>query len=276
MRAKLKFAIGILTLGTIIASCSSTKNLKEGESLYVKGNVIIDSDTISKENKEKLATYLQSALMPKPNKRLAGVPFKLYFNNMAGDSANKNMIKRFFKKIGEEPVLLSDVNREYNENLLRNRMENIGFFNAEVKSDTLVEEKKATVNYTAKPNIIYKIQSVKFDIDSNSQLGRDIRSSSDKSLLQVGKHYSLDVVLNERDRIDNDLKNKGYYYFSPDYILVEVDSSHRNNRVDMYVTVKRKHQHKQRFLRKSIRSIFSELHGDQFRLPTVDPKCRVV
>jgi len=143
MRAKLKFAIGILTLTTIIASCSSTKNLKEGESLYVKGNVIIDSDTISKENKEKLATYLQSALMPKPNKRLAGVPFKLYFNNMAGDSANKNMIKRFFKKIGEEPVLLSDVNREYNENLLRNRMENIGFFNAEVKSDTLVEEKKS-------------------------------------------------------------------------------------------------------------------------------------
>ncbi|NPE49430.1 BamA/TamA family outer membrane protein [Sphingobacterium prati] len=239
MRAKLKFAIGILTLTTVIASCSSTKNLKEGESLYVKGNVIIDSDTISKENKEKLSTYLQSSLMPKPNKRLAGVPFKLYFNNMAGDSANKNMIKRFFKKIGEEPVLLSDVNREYNENLLRNRMENIGFFNAEVRSDTLVEEKKATINYTAKPNLIYRIQSVKFDIDSTSQLGRDILSSSDKSLLQIGKNYSLDIILNERDRIDNDLKNKGYYYFSPDYILVEVDSSHRNNRVDMYVTVKK-------------------------------------
>ena len=239
MQTKLKYIVGIVSCAAFIASCSSTKNLKEGESLYVKGNVIVDSDTISKENKEKIATHLEAALMPKPNKRLAGVPFKLYFNNMAGDSAGNNIIKKFLKKIGEEPVLLSDVNREYNENLLRNRLENFGFFNAEVKSDTLVEDKKATINYTAKPNLIYRIRSVQFDIDSTTQLGKDIRSSSDKSLLQVGKNYSLDVILNERDRIDNDLKNRGYYYFSPDYILVQVDSSHRNNKVDMYVTVKK-------------------------------------
>src|SRR5690606_30581417 len=35
------------------------------------------------------------------------------------------------------------------------------------------------------------------------------------------------------------LKNQGYYYFSPDYLLVEVDSSRQVHQVDLYVTVKR-------------------------------------
>ena len=167
------------------------------------------------------------------------MPYKLYFNNMAGDTANSNFIKRFLKKIGEEPVLLSDVNREYNENLLRNRLENIGFFNAEVTSDTTVENKKATVDYTAKPNLIYRIKSVTFDVDSTTQLGRDIQGTSGESLLRPNNNYSLDVVLNERDRIDNVLKNKGYYYFSPDYILVQVDSTIGDHKVNLYVTVKK-------------------------------------
>jgi hypothetical protein len=239
MQIKLKSIIGLLAFSGLIASCSSTKNLPEGDSLYVKGNVKIASDTIPKKDKEKLATYLAESLRPQPNKRVLGMPYKLYFNNMAGDTSNSNFIKRFLKKIGEEPVLLSDVNREYNENLLRNRLENIGFFNAEVTSDTIVENKKATVDYTAKPNLIYRIRSVTFDVDSSTQLGRDIRATSDRSLLQVGKNYSLDVVLNERDRIDNVLKNKGYYYFSPDYILVQVDSTFGYHKFNLYFTVKK-------------------------------------
>ncbi|WP_294182984.1 BamA/TamA family outer membrane protein [uncultured Sphingobacterium sp.] len=239
MQIKLQWLIALVTIGGLIAACSSTKNLPEGESLYVKGNVKIASDTISKKNKEKLATYLAESLRPKPNKRVLGMPYKLYFNNMAGDTAQSNFIKRFLKKIGEEPVLLSDVNREYNENLLRNRLENIGFFNAEVTSDTIVENKKATVDYTATPNLIYRIKSVTFDVDSTTQLGRDIRENSSESLLRVNNNYSLDVVLNERDRIDNVLKNKGYYYFSPDYILVQVDSTIGDHKVNLYVTVKK-------------------------------------
>lgn len=140
--------------------------------------------------------------------------------------------------MGEEPVLLSDVNREYNENLLRNRLENIGFFNAEVKSDTTIKDKEATIHYIATTNLIYRIKSVKFDVDSTTQLGQDILQSREKSLLIVGKHYDLDDILNERDRIDNELKKIGYYYFSPDYLLVQVDSTIGNNKVNLYVTLK--------------------------------------
>ncbi|UIR54701.1 BamA/TamA family outer membrane protein [Sphingobacterium sp. SRCM116780] len=239
MKKNNQFIILVLFLGLFIASCSTTKNLKEGESLYVDGHIDIESDTISKEHKKALSTHLEEVLMPKPNKSILGWRYKLAFNNMAGnDSIQKGFIRKQLKKWGEEPVLLSDVNREYNENLIRNRLENMGFFNAEVKSDTTIEKKEATIHYIATPNLIYKIKSVKFDLDSSIQLGKDILKFQDKSLLKVGKHYSFDDIINERDRIDNELKNIGYYYFSPDYILVQVDSTVGSNKVDMYVTIK--------------------------------------
>src|SRR5690606_24197471 len=116
---------------------------------------------------------------------------------------------RWLKKQGQEPVLLSEVNRDYNENLLRNKMENLGFFNAEVTSDTLINGKKASAHYDAFPGQIYRINQVKFDIDSTTKLGKSILATQKESLLQTGNNYNLDVILNERDRIDDQLKHQG-------------------------------------------------------------------
>ena len=38
-------------------------------------------------------------------------------------------------------------------------------------------------------------------------------------------------------RIDAALKNKGYYYFAPDYLLFQVDST-LDNQVNVYLKVK--------------------------------------
>src|SRR5690606_35974419 len=49
---------------------------------------------------------------------------------------------------------------------------------------------------------------------------------------------NLDQIIAERERIDNYLKNRGYYFFSPDHLLIDVDSTLGNHHVDLYVTVK--------------------------------------
>src|SRR5690606_27417799 len=240
MKTKLHdIAIGMIAMA-MVASCNSTKYLAEDEKLYNKGHVVIHSeDSIPKERKEAFETHLEEMLRPKPNKKILGMRFKLGLYNMGGGpDSSSGAINRWLRKQGEEPVLLSDVNREYNENLLRNRMENFGFFNAYVTSDTTIDGKLAEVIYNAFPGKIYRIAKVDFEVDSATKLGKDILSTKSQSLLHVKSNYNLDVILNERDRIDNDLKNKGYYYFSPDHLLMEVDSSRGNHQVDMYVTVK--------------------------------------
>src|SRR5690606_2143108 len=183
--------------------------------------------------------HLEELLLPKPNKKLLGVRWKLGFWSMGGGyDTTRNIVKNWLKRQGEEHVLLSDVNREYNENLLRNRVENLGFFNATFSSDTTIHGKLASVTYTGIPRKIYRIKSVEYDIDSTSQIGHDIVADSANTLLKVGRNYNLDVIINERERIDNDLKNKGYYFFNPDDVLVEVDSTVGDHKVDMYITIK--------------------------------------
>ncbi|WP_257669939.1 translocation and assembly module lipoprotein TamL [Parapedobacter tibetensis] len=221
-----------------LASCSNIKYLPEGEHLYVKGEVEIDTDTIPEQYIEPLTTNLEELLRPKVNKKFLGLRTKLYIYNIAGEPKSDRGLKAWMKnKAGEPPVLLSGVNREYNQNVLRNRLENLGFFNAEVSSDTSISNRKATVTYTATPRIIYRIKSVTFEVDS-SELGKAIKASEPGSLLQVDRPYNLDNIIAERERIDNHLKNKGYYYFSPDHLLIEVDSTSSNHHVDLYVTVK--------------------------------------
>lgn len=239
---QLRLYIILLAIGSLaMYACSTTKHIPEGEKLYVEGDVQLQMDSnVNAERKALFEEHLEELLMPKPNKKLFGVRWKLMFWNAAGgyDTTNSNFFKRFLRKRGEEPVLLSDVNREYNENLLRNRMENLGFFNAEVNSDTTYNGKFGKIIYTGIPGKIYRIDTVIYEIDPNSNLGRDILKDKDKSLLKKGSNYNLDVILNERDRIDNELKNKGYYFFNPDNILVEVDSTIGNHKVNMYITIK--------------------------------------
>lgn len=226
-------------LGLLLSSCNPTKYVAENEKLYKEGDVVIHHDSISEERREGFETFLESSLMPKPNKKFAGIYFKLGMWNMGGgpDSTN-NFVRKWLKRNGEEPVLLSDVNREYNQNLLRGKMENLGFFQARVTSDTLIDGKFATVRYDAFPGKIYRINKVQIDIDSTTQIGRSIHDVHNKSVLRPGNNYNLDVILNERERIDNELKYKGYYYFGADNILVEVDSTIGNNKVDMFLTIK--------------------------------------
>lgn len=224
----------------VASSCSNTKYLKEGENLYVKGRVELKPDTSFPEKYiEPLESNLESYLRPQPNSSILGLRPKLYFYNLAGDSTTTEKgIKGWLKyKVGEPPVLLSDVNRPHNEDLLRNRLENLGFFNAEVSSDTTIKNRKATVSYFATPHDNYKIKDVVFELDS-TDFGKIIHETKDGSLLKPGNPYNFDVIVNERTRIDNELKARGYYYFNPDYLLVEVDSTVGDHQVDLFVTVK--------------------------------------
>ncbi|HEU0136554.1 MAG TPA: BamA/TamA family outer membrane protein, partial [Flavobacterium sp.] len=54
----------------------------------------------------------------------------------------------------------------------------------------------------------------------------------------VGSPYDLDVIKAERNRIDGRLKEVGYYYFNPDFIKVQVDSTVGTTEVDLIVKVK--------------------------------------
>jgi hypothetical protein len=53
-----------------------------------------------------------------------------------------------------------------------------------------------------------------------------------RGILKVGQPYSLSNISSERDQLDLYLKTKGYYYFSPDYLMAYADSTIGNRQID--------------------------------------------
>ena len=220
-------------------SCSNTKYLKEGEMLYTGAEVKIENDSLSKKSKKALKSELEDNLTPKPNSSFLGLRPKLFFYNIAKEPKKEKGFNYWLKyKIGEKPVLLSDVDREFNKDIIVNYSENKGYFNAKATYDTVSKNKKAQVIYTLRPGNQYLINKVKFQNDS-IPVTEEIVKVSDKTLLKEGNPFDLGVIKSERERIDNQLKQKGFYYFHPDNLIIQADSTvTKNHKVELNVKLK--------------------------------------
>ncbi|MCI3937740.1 BamA/TamA family outer membrane protein [Chryseobacterium aahli] len=222
-----------------VVSCSNTKFLKDGQMLYTGAEVKIENDTLPKKKKNELKAALEENLTPKPNSSFLGLRPKLYAYNATKEPKKEKGLRYWLKyKFGEEPVLLGDVDREFNKDIIVNYSENKGYFNAKAKYDTVSKNKKAQVIYTLNPGAQYLISNVNF-VEDSTLINREIQSFKDKTLLKPGNPFDLDVIKAERQRIDDGLKDKGFYYFNPDNIIVQADSTvTKNHKVEMIVKLK--------------------------------------
>lgn len=196
-------------------------------------------DSISSKDKKELETALQGRLTPKPNSSFLGLRPKLFLYNTTKEPTKQKGFRYWKKyKMGEAPVLLGSVDQDFNKNILVNYSENKGFFNAKASSQQDIKNKKAKIIYTLKPGKRYRINKIEFPSDS-SEISRDISLTKEKTLLKIGKPFDLETIKSERNRIDAKLKEKGYYYFNPDHLIIQVDSaSTKGSLVNLYIKLK--------------------------------------
>ncbi|QEC54218.1 BamA/TamA family outer membrane protein [Anseongella ginsenosidimutans] len=220
------------------ASCSNLKHLPEGEKLYTGAEVQVEGEQLPRKEKKRLEDELSDLTRPLPNSKFLGMRLKLFFYNLAGNPKKEKSPAAFIKKkMGEPPVLYSSVDIEKNRNILVNSLQNQGYFKAESQVDSSVAEKKASLTYTLAPGSRYMISKVGFPADS-SALAKAIRADTAETLLKLGEPYDLTTIKAERERIDKYLKEHGFYYFNPDYLIVKADSTQGGSDVELYVRVK--------------------------------------
>ncbi|TVZ51423.1 BamA/TamA family outer membrane protein [Dokdonia sp. Hel_I_53] len=233
------YLILILIIG-ISTSCSVEKFIPEGERLYTGGEVVIESDTTI-INVSQLNDELESVLRPSPNSKILGMYPGLYVHYKS-QREKPGFINRFLnKKIGEEPVYQSDVAEYEVEDLLRNRLENRGFFYSVASSRFRESENSptASITYTVQIPEPYRMQTYQLDTLS-PPIYREMISSIKKTQFEKGMRYDLSNLKLERDRIDYNLKRKGYYNFNPSFLIFEVDTNqYKNKRFDLYLKVKK-------------------------------------
>lgn len=232
-RRSIFFWIGLF----LLASCSSTKSLPEGEKLYTGAAIKMTGSGLPARKRNVLKSDLQGLTRPKPNSKVLGLPIKLYIYNAFAKKKKKSLFGKLRDKYGQPPVLLSSVDLENNTKILQNHLENKGYFRAKVAGDTVVKKKKGSAVYNVETGEQYTIANVQFPADS-STLASAIGETVKETLLKKGEPYDLDLIKGERARIDAVVKEKGYYFFSPDYLKAQVDSISDNHTVDMRLILK--------------------------------------
>jgi len=229
----------LLVLACLVwAACSSTKSLKPGQHLYTGAEVKINPDSSGKIDDEKqVKRDLESKTRPRPNSSILGIKFKLGIYNLAGTPKKPKGFRNWLRRQGEAPVLLNEVKLKYNNDVLTSYLISEGYLQASVTGDTVVKGKKGKAVYTAETGNRYKINKVTFPPDTGV-LTKIINQNKNKTLIKAGDYYDLDNYKNERIRIDNDLKEQGYFYFGPDYLIMQVDSTIGKNLVNVNIKVK--------------------------------------
>ncbi|MCK9639062.1 MAG: BamA/TamA family outer membrane protein, partial [Prolixibacteraceae bacterium] len=218
----------------LMAACTGTRNLPKGEKLYTGAEIKLES--ADKLNRKFIKTTAQLAVRPVPNKVYLGIRPKLWKYNLAGEDP-KTKLGKWFKKRGEPPVLMSSVKPGVTRAIIDSRLFNIGIFKSYTESKIIEKERTGKVIYTSHIHKPYVVKDLVYAIKDDS-LSRLILTGKNKTLIKPGDDYNLDILKSERIRIDAILKNNGYFYFNPDYLLFKADTSNVNHDVTFKLTLK--------------------------------------
>lgn len=217
-----------------IEACSGLKHLPKGEKLYTGAEIKVEStDKIDKRSVKNIA---QAAVRPLPNKTFLGMRPKLWKYMQAGENP-KTKLKKWYKKRGEAPVLISDVKPAVTSAIIDAKLFNVGIFKSYTESKIVEKKQTAKVIYISHVHKPYTVSELSYAISDDS-ISQIILTKKEESLIKPGKDYNLLTLENERTRIDTALKNHGYFYFNPDYLLFKADTSAVNHTISLKLTLK--------------------------------------
>ncbi len=234
----------IIIVSMILGACSTTKRIPQDELLYT-GVKKIDIVPFQDEKlPEGLQSQVKEAVNVAPNNSLISpymrYPFPLglwVYNNWSNPpSGFKHWL---YEKLVEEPVLISDVRPEVRTKMISEVLANNGYFRGSATFELLKERnpKKARIIYNVNTGPAYTLDSITL-LPDTCHLYHMIDSIALKSKYLVsGSRYSTDSLNSERSRITNSLRNRGYYYFRPEYIEYLADSTITPKRISLRMVI---------------------------------------
>lgn len=229
----------------VLSSCSTTKKIPDGEMLY-NGMSLKVTPTGGEKLPAGMLSDMTKSVNVKPNnpwplispyKRMP-FPLGLWIYNNWKDST-KGIGGWIYRKLAEPPVLVSDVRAETRVKMLKQVLDNNGYFDSSTSYEIKPAKnpKKGSVDYIVNVGEPYLLDSIIY-LGGKSPLDRFIDSLARRSKYLVkGERFCVDSLETERVRMANSLRNKGYYYFRPEYIEFLADSLITPKRIALKLTI---------------------------------------
>ncbi|MCM1337814.1 MAG: BamA/TamA family outer membrane protein [Candidatus Amulumruptor caecigallinarius] len=224
--------------------CSTTRRLPEGEILYTGVKPLKIQVPEGQKEAPGLGSQVKDAINVAPNNSLISpyyrypFPLGLWVYNNWNDPGH-GFKHWLYEKLVAEPVLISDVRPEVRVKMIDEILDNNGYFRGHADYELVQgkNKRKASIRYNITTGDAYPMDSIIL-LPDTCQLNHLIDSvAARSSYLQAGQRYCTDSLSAVRVRIANVLRNRGYYFFKPDYIEYLADSVMNPGNIAMKMTL---------------------------------------
>lgn len=236
--------IGIL----LLSSCNTTKYLGEDEFLLDKNTIKVTTNTKKRET-GSLDWQLSTLYKQRPNKKAFGLTrTRLWWyykaqthikNKTTIDTLNQMLVKdtsRLYKfilrRVAEVPAIYDSDRTDATAQSMIYYLNNRGFYEADVKTEVFTDSKNKLVHITYHVSTDSFMRIGETYIHTDDTIIKPYLSPIHKSSL-LKNNIPLDsrTFSKEKARITRFLRNEGFCYFFPSYVVYEGDSTALNTEV---------------------------------------------
>lgn len=221
----------MLVSAIIVAGCNPVRKLPSNQKLLIRQEVSIDNKDISREE-------VQNMIIQQPNQRFLGIwhlNLWIYQKTSQGDQTRfKKWLRR---SAGNPPAIFSETDLEQSRSIIQSYLASKGYFKASVTPTVITEGKTVGVKWDVKTDTPWHIRNYRI-MAEDSVIGGIVKAAFGQSLIKTGDRYDVSTFQSERERVTTLLRNEGYFAFSNEYIVFEVDSSLLNRQMDVYMNIR--------------------------------------
>lgn len=225
-----KGVMGVLGI-MLLASCSETTSVPEGDQLYTGQRKIKYESYKASDHFSTTQEEVEAALATEPNGAILGssyyrspFPYRLWIYN-AFHTSDEGLGRWIRKTFGKAPVLMSNVNPRLRSQVARELLRARGYFGSYVNYDIITKSnpKKAKIGYTVNLGDLTTIDTLTY-VNFPVEAQRLIDSTSAEALVHKGDPFDVSTLDAERTRVSTLLRNNGYFYYQPSYATYLADT----------------------------------------------------
>ena len=229
--------LALVSTMLIICGCSTTKRLEDDEILYTGVTDIVFNAPANEKIISSVDDQILDAVNVKPNGSIISPYFRsplqlgLWVYNW-GDTTMTGFKRWIYNRLAKQPVLISGVKPEMRIEMINDILNNNGYFGSKAHYELRYNKrdaKQARIHYNIDLTTPYKLNNVEFfKADTDVELYIDSLARAE-AYLSPGNRYCTDSLEIVRTNITNTMRNRGYYFFRPEYIEYLADTTFGNH-----------------------------------------------
>jgi len=129
------------------------------------------------------------------------------------------------RTVGEPPAIFDSLKLVQTEDQIKIYLNTKGFFQSEVASFTEVKDKKVFATIKIEEDQPFMVTHLIYEVPDTAVL-KLLKASESQSLVKVNQRFDEEIITQERTRIEQLLKNNGFFDFRQQYVTFNADTSY--------------------------------------------------